>query len=45
MKRLVFTLTWVVLITVAFAFAAENSSLQATKPERVKAATAKPRVR
>jgi hypothetical protein len=41
MKRLVFTLTWVVLITVAFAFAAEKSSLQATKPERVKAATAK----
>jgi len=41
MKRLVFTLTWVVLITVAFAFAAENSSLQATKPERVKAATTK----
>jgi len=41
MKRLLFTLTLVALITVAFAFAAENPSLQVTKPERVKAATAK----
>ena len=41
MKRLLFALTLVVLITVAFAFAAEKSSLQDSKPEGVKAATAK----
>ncbi len=39
MKRLLFTLTLVVLITVAFA--AEKPSHQATRPESVKAATAK----
>lgn len=41
MKRLLFTLTLVVLIIVAFAFAAEKPSLQDTKPEGVKAAKAK----
>jgi hypothetical protein len=40
-KRLLFALTLVVLITVAFAFAAEKSSLQDTKPGGVKVATAK----
>ena len=40
MKRLLFTLTLVVLIIVAFAFAAEKPSLQDTKPEGVKAAKA-----
>jgi uncharacterized OB-fold protein len=41
MKLLLFTVTLVVLITVVFAFAADKSSLPATKPEPVKAATAK----
>ena len=41
MKRLLFTLTLIVLITVVFAFAAEQPSFQATKPEGVKSATAK----
>ena len=39
MKRLLFTLTLVVMITVAFAV--EKPPLQATKPESVKAAKAK----
>ena len=41
MKRLLFTLTLVALITVSFAFAAEKPSLQVTKPEIVKEARAK----
>jgi len=40
MKRLLFTLTLVALITVSFTFAAEKQSLQFTKPEIVKAAKA-----
>ena len=39
MRLFLFTLA--VLVTIAVAFAAENPSLQVTKPERVKAATAK----
>jgi hypothetical protein len=43
MKRLqiILILIWVVLITVALAFAAETPSLTVTKPEPVKAATTK----
>ena len=41
MKLFLFTLTLVVLVTMTFAFAVDNPSLQAAKPERIKAATAK----